>query len=114
MAKKRARKRPPYNPKRLEARRLAERGGDVLDRGGDILDRGGDILDRGRSQAAVDIFKTAANLGGYLVIALVAPVAGFPAPSAGRVLRSEGARKTQAIRRKRPRPRRKRQRPTRR
>jgi hypothetical protein len=57
-----------------------ERGGDELERGGDELERGGDELERGGlsrdspNQVAMDIFRSAANLGGHLVVAFVAPI----------------------------------------
>ena len=112
-------KRPPYNPRRLEARRLAERGGEEVDRGGEEVDRGGEEVDRGgeevdrggeevdrgRQQAAMDIFRTAASLGGFMVIAFVAPVGGFAALSAGQLLKTEQDRKDAALRRRRRGPR---------
>jgi hypothetical protein len=71
----------------FERKRL-QRGRTILDRGRTILDRGRTILDRGRTilkrgagvrhvtgeDAAADIFRRAASLGGHLVVAFVAPV----------------------------------------
>jgi hypothetical protein len=124
-----AKRRPAYNPRRFEARRLAERGGEEVDRGGEEVDRGGEEVDRGgeevdrggeevdrggeevdrgRKEAAIDIFRTATSLGGFMVIAFVAPVGGFAALSAGQVLKSERDRKDTNLRRRRQAPRRRR------
>jgi hypothetical protein len=78
----------------LERKRQDERGGTDLLRGGTDLLRGGTDLLRGGTdllrgatdllrgtgpQAATDIFRAAAGLGGHLIVAFVAPVSGSSA-----------------------------------